>query len=77
MLQLWRVTFKRLAYIEKDRDIHSKVFACKSRSQIDAMAFARANIFNTVWWDQYMVTDLQPCGELWACEGFKVPFDDD
>ena len=77
MLQIWRITMRKLAYVESERFIHSKEIAIKSRSEIDVVAFAKKNIHSPEWWDGYIITEVKWIGELWAAEGFTCPMDED
>ncbi len=77
MLQLWRITMRSLAYAKSDRHSHCKVFAIKSRSEVEAVKFAKASIHSPQWWDGYIITDIEPIGELWAAEGFTCPMEED
>lgn len=77
MLQLWRITMRSLAYCKSDRFEHCKVFAIMSRSEIDAVAFAKAHIHSPKWWEGFLITEIEPIGELWAAEGFECPMEED
>lgn len=77
MLNIWRITMRKLAYSNSDRFTHSKLFAMKSSSEVDAVAFAKKNIFSPSWWDGYLITEVAQIGELWAAEGLVVPMDED
>jgi hypothetical protein len=73
MLQLWRLDLRQLALARTDRFAFSLMVAVKSRSEADAVQFARTHIHTSKWWDRYIITDVVPMGELWCAEGFVVP----
>lgn len=77
MLQLWRITIRTLAYVPSQRHTHCKIIAILSRSERDAVAYVRTHIFTPQWWDEHLIIDVEPCGELWAAEGFSVPMEED
>ena len=77
MLQLWRLTLRSLNYVPFSRHTRYKTIAIKSRSELDAVKFAKASIHSPEWWDGYLITEVEPIGELWAAEGFSVPMEED
>lgn len=76
MLQLWRITMRHLAFVPSERYVHSVEVAVSSRSERNAVDFAKANIHSPSWWDNYIITEVTPIGELWAAEGLVVPVED-
>ncbi len=76
MLILWRITLRRLAFVPSERSTHCKVVAIKSRSEREAVKFAKATVHSPEWWDEYLITEVEIIGELWAAEGLEVPMED-
>lgn len=75
MLTIWRISMRTLSFDPLSRNTHSKHFAIKSRSEREAVDFAKTHIFTPAWWDGFIITEITPIGELWAVDGFVVPME--
>lgn len=72
-LTAWRISTRRLAFMNSERYEASLLVACNTRNEIEAMKFARKSVHTREWWDSHLVTAIEQVGELWAIEGPEKP----
>jgi hypothetical protein len=68
---LWRIKLRSLAFCKSNREPFTIHLGHHSQSEREVVDWARANIHTVEWWQNYLITDLEIIGKLWAVEEEK------
>lgn len=71
-MTIWSVTVRHLSMSQLDRKESSFLLATKSTSERDAVRLARS-LYDPAWWEENILTAVEPRGELKAAEGLVIP----